>query len=239
MKNLFKSTISAAVLAGAMSPAMAEVVTVGGVTWDTDYNFDFIATSGNVTQSFSTDQGTGVTTLSGHGRIDFLNYQDRDSFCSACELTFVYGGYTSEPAFDPTNPGVSMFTEGWVNVYVDGNPNFDIDNGSTAGEGELWLALTGFEFEGDTLSVTQNEQGANGKGLLEVQGGLAASYFDTNTLPGGADVEFQTSFTVGSGFTRGSGNFGSDTASVPEPATLGLLGLGLLGSAFAGRRRKV
>lgn len=238
MKNLLKSTISAAILAGAVSPAMAEVVNVGGVTWDTDYAFDFISTSGNVAQSFSTDQSTGVTTLSGYGRIDFLNYQDRSEFCPGCELTFEYGGYMSEPGFDPTNPGIATFSEGWVNVYVDDNTNFDIDNGSTAGEGELWLALTGFTFDGGTLSVTQNAQGANGKGLLAVEGGLAASYFDTNTLPGGADVEFQTSFTVGSGFTRGSGNFGSDTAAVPEPATLGLLGLGLIGSAFAGRRRK-
>lgn len=237
MKNLLKSTIGAAVLASAMSPAMAEVVNVGGVVWDTDYAFDFTSTSGNIAQTFTPGE-EGRTVLSGYGRIDFINFESQGSFCPGCELTFVYGGYTSAPDFDPTNPGIASFTGGWVNVYVDTNQNFSINNGATAEEGELWLSLTGFDFDGGTLSVTQNPQGANGKGLLEVAGGLAASYFDTNTLAGGADVEFQTSFTVGSGFTRGSGNFGGDTAAVPEPATLGLLGLGLIGSAFAGRRRK-
>jgi hypothetical protein len=237
MKNLLKSTIGAAVLVGAMSPAMAEVVNVGGVTWDTDYAFDFTSTSGNIAQNFTAGED-GRTILGGYGRIDFVNFQSQSSFCPGCELTFVYGGYTSGPDFDPTSPSDAVFTGGWVNVYVDSGNNFNIDDGATAAEGELWLSLTGFDFAGGTLSVTQNAQGATGKGLLDVAGGLAASYFDTNTLAGGADVEFQTSFTVGSGFTRGSGNFGGDTAAVPEPATLGLLGLGLIGSAFAGRRRK-
>lgn len=234
MKTLLKNTIAAAVLAGA-TPAMAAVVNVGGVTWDTDSPFDFTATSGNVAQEFATEAASDITTLSGYGRIDFIHW-DAD-FCPGCELTFEYGGYTSEPGFDPVNPGMADFMDGWVNVYVDSNTNFDINNRSTAMEGELWLALTGVTLDGGTLTVTTNDQGANGKGLLAVEGGLAAEYFDTNTYANNADVEFQTSFTAGSGFTRGSGNIASDTAAVPEPGTIGLLGLGLLATAVARRHR--
>lgn len=231
MKNTIRKALGAAVLAGCAAPAMAVVVNVGGVTWDTDHALDFTARSDTINQQIQNFDGYQV--LSGYGKITNINNQGENSFCSGCELTFEFGDFVLD-----VNGGGGDFT-GWVNVWVDHSPDYEPYPGygpfdpSSANNGVLWLSLEA----ANDLTVDFGVDGATGRGLLNVTGGLAAANFDTDQMPGGADFNFQNSFTADD-FIFGSGNYKGSSVAVPEPGTLGLLSLGLVGFAAARRRSR-
>jgi hypothetical protein len=99
------------------------------------------------------------------------------------------------------------FSGGYLNFYVDDTPDYeltlDADGGlSTATDGVLWLSLAAVDYyeftygavgslfgtltAGSISSPDADERGS-GNGYLEVVGGLAADYFDTDTFEDNLD----------------------------------------------------
>ncbi|SFU47480.1 PEP-CTERM sorting domain-containing protein [Pseudoduganella namucuonensis] len=251
--KLIKKLMLGAVAALSMTAAQAATINMGGVFWDPDVN-DFKAASLAIRQTILQPSGE----LTGWGYINQLNNKGPSVFCPACELTFQFSGFMPVTSgFLPTTAGTAIgYTGGTINVYVHTLPtSIDIFDPATmtsantgAGSGtSLWLQLKGHNFGGTTFSgdiVTDNMGNVTllkGGGQLDASGGMAKNQFDTNTKSDFSDMVFSVSFTdmvVPNNplDAFGTGNFNGDT-KVPEPGSLGLIGLGLLGAAMVRRRK--
>lgn len=236
--------------------AHAGVVNVGGVIWDTDSPLDFSSTTATIQQSI--DPISGV--VSGFGIIMQINGKGIGDFLQpgvASELTFEYGNFSPDVAGTvPSTLGGGdqiPYTGGFVRIFVDGPGGNLVDvnnplslNSANVTDGTLWLDLVGHpNANGYTLIGTNNyPDQLLGLGLLSVVGGLAKENFDTNTKGNGADFSFTNSFTSFPTdsilFATGSGTYQSDsiTTNVPEPTTIALLGLGLLGITATRRSKR-
>ncbi|WP_438863405.1 PEP-CTERM sorting domain-containing protein [Neptunicella sp.] len=259
--NIKKTLIGGAAALGLSTSALA--VNVGGVVWDPDSFFDFTSNS-NLIEDLLDPGPDGVfmtaddvvDTLNGFGLVTGINGTNESAFCpSGCELTYEFGGFTVA-SFIPDGGGARIgFTGGWVNFYVDSATAYDPGDKSTAVDGGApWLSLTAHEtlsgIHGIMTSIdaTLSTYGGGtdaglGGGLLDVVGGAAMANFDTDTQTDGADWVFSTSFQpIPAGPTPdGLELFGTADfrgTSIPEPSSIAILGLGLLGLAGASRRRQ-
>lgn len=251
--NYFKSAIIAGAFGGAaLLSAPASAVVIAGVNVGTGNSFQV----GSVYESVVTQVDDVLT---GYGRVNEINGLIQSEFCpGGCELTFVFGGF-KVTSVSPGVDGEIDFSEGYINFYVSA-ANFTYTSMATAMDGVLFLETVGHAYKneqgrigtllGDGDNLTTSSPTGEGRGYLDVIGGVAAAYFDTNTwadfmdVPGFADIQFNSTFGATCPTPApelplcGSADMHAFVVDVPEPISLGLLGSGLLAAGFVGWRRR-
>ncbi|WP_334188774.1 PEP-CTERM sorting domain-containing protein [Noviherbaspirillum sp.] len=260
--KMFRKLLSAVALVAAFGgTAQASIINIGGVTWDPDavsitdsdftarYEFNqFFSSSANAVSNAlnaAPNYANAINPLTvgfgdvlqGVGEIfkfNGVNYGDTSSaiggaFCASCELTFVFGG------FQIAGPGT--FTNGWLRLYVDDTPDFNVSTSpaGNAADGNLFLQLSAVANE---FSNATSFQSGFLTSYFAVTGGIAASNFDTNTqqfmadLLSSASSQFSNNNFIATSTGQISGN------SIPEPSTVLLLSLALMGLAMTRRQTK-
>ncbi|NII10578.1 PEP-CTERM sorting domain-containing protein [Oleiagrimonas sp. C23AA] len=265
---MLKKKYIGAVLAGALAlgawsgSAMATPVNVNGVMWDSSSPFDLTIQSLNLRESSVSNVGD---TLMGYGQIGSINQDNH--FCASCDLTFTFSYTVSD-----INGNKVTFDNGSFQFYLQSAGSYNAADPGSVG-GSSWLTLAGHTapqtdysslgqlYATVTGTIPQPGQFSGGAGLLDVTGGDAMPYIDSNTIADGiggfADLHLNSEFQSKPASTCG-GNVSSDPndichypisgtgsltgiTAVPEPGTIGMLGLGLgfLGLAMRRRRKEI
>lgn len=257
------AALTCALALGAWSgAALATPTYVGGVWIDPSSPLDLSIQALNFREAPVSQVGDVLT---GYGVIGAINGNfNQGQFCPGCNLTFTFQYTVADIDTSGINPLI-VFDNGSVNFYVDNTSSFDVLDPNTAGVGSLWLSLdghtaprTGWSTLGELYSSINGTPGnpalgSFGFGLLDVTGGAAAYFADSNGVEDGngglADFSLNSSFQYdGANICAnnvcypisGQGGLLGNSVSVPEPGTIGMLGLGLgfLGLALHRRRKE-
>lgn len=197
--------------------------------------------------------GTGATgyILQGAGKLYQVNDSTKNftngfgginSFCPGCQLTYAFGGIglNKDNTFDVSNAWAKMFVDTTTDVNT---PITSQTVANKATDGNVWLdfSFQNLAFQSGTVS--------NGlvSATLNIIGGIAANNFDPQSLFYSASAFFPfvpnplstptnpLPPLVDSKYSSG-GNGQAFGNTIPEPGTIAILGLGLLGLALSRRR---
>ena len=167
-----------------------------------------------------------------------VNFSDSEGFLSLWDLQLEY------TLLGTLTAGGPVYTGGTIDIFF--NDIFDDTNDRLV----LTLTLTGSNINLANLDlffdITFAEAGFlwidNGSGtFVDAASGIGSGNFARVALDTNVNPPIPTAdelLLVGNNAIRQSTLDGSMTASIPEPASLTMLGLGLLGLAAAGRRQR-
>jgi hypothetical protein len=258
MTKLLKSLSLAAVVAFA-APSQAANVNIGGLSVPTGGNFEVASIYENVIFGLGQE-------LKGVGEITQINGQAISSLCAGCELTYSFDSYIVNSLTSTSigfTGGVMKIYLGFganndFNPFGSGSYAADV---AAATNGTLFLTLAGHAvnaagetFVGGGTNIGLATAAGTGSGLADVVlgGGIASSNFDTDsiaTLFGGPSTDFQLGSSFSSiiapnctgapaflGCLGGSADLRG--LVIPEPGSMALFGVALLGLAASAKRRR-
>ena len=260
--KLFKSILALA-FASSLIPSVSSAITVDGVTFNAGSTFIF---AGNLYETKPIAVGESLSGYGLVTGIDALINTGVSDFMPSGELTFTFSGFTitSTASIDGNPLPDFIFSGGVIQFFADTANDFNPAAAGSAANGTPWLTLTAVPYLNALTGGSGTLQSYNtnilvspftpssGTAYFNATGGSAAPYLDTNTIlsslsdiitGGSADFFLNSSYqqalvpanplfpVQGNGQLQGSGQ------NLPEPESLALLAIGLLGLGIVKRRK--